>query len=48
VRYVRLPELLDELAIVHGEGTFEKLIKSYQKVGPLILDEFLLTQLSSD
>ena len=48
VRYVRLPELLDELAIAHGEGTFEKLIKSYQKVGLLILDEFLLTPLSSD
>lgn len=48
VRYIRLPELLDELAIAHGEGTFEKLIKSYQKVGLLIVDEFLLTPLSSD
>lgn len=48
VRYVRLPELLDEMAIAHGEGTFEKLIKTYQKVGLLILDEFLLTPLSSD
>ena len=45
---IRLPELLDELAISHGEGTFEKLIKSYQKVGLLIVDEFLLTPLSSD
>lgn len=48
VRYVRLPDLLNELAIAHGEGTFEKTIKSYQRIGLLILDEFLLTTLTSD
>ncbi|HVI41032.1 MAG TPA: IS21-like element helper ATPase IstB [Anaerovoracaceae bacterium] len=48
VRYVRLPDLLNELAVAHGEGTFEKVIKSYQKVELLILDEFLLTPLASD
>lgn len=48
VRYVRLPDLLNELAIAHGEGSFEKAIKSYQKIDLLILDEFLLSPLASD
>lgn len=47
VRYIRLPDLLVELAIAHGEGTFQKLIKAYKKVDLLILDEFLLTPLNS-
>ena len=47
VRYVRLPDLLNELAIAHGEGTFEKTIKAYQKISLLIIDEFLLTPLAS-
>ena len=28
VRYVRLPDLLNELAVAHGEGTYQKVIKS--------------------
>lgn len=48
VRYIRLPDLLNELAIAHGEGTFEKVIKGYQKINLLILDEFLLSPLASD
>lgn len=48
VRYVRLPDLLNELAVAHGEGTFEKAIKAYQKTDLLILDEFLLSPLASD
>jgi len=48
VKYVRLPELLDELAIAHGEGTFAKTLKAYHKVRLLILDEFLLAPLSSE
>lgn len=48
VRYIRLPDLLNELAVAHGEGTFEKVIKSYQRIDLLILDEFLLTPLASD
>lgn len=48
VRYIRLPELLNELALAHGEGTFEKVIKAYRKIDLLILDEFLLTPLASD
>ena len=48
VQYVRLPDLLNELAVAQGEGTFEKVIKSYQRIDLLILDEFLLTPLASD
>lgn len=47
-RYIRLPDLLNELAIAHGDGTFEKVIKSYQKINLLIIDEFLLSPLTSD
>ena len=42
VKYVRLPELLSELAIARGEGTYRKLIKQYKQVKLLILDEWLL------
>lgn len=48
VRYIRLPDLLNELAVAQGSGTFEKSIKAYQKVDLLILDEFLLSPLASD
>lgn len=48
VRYIRLPDLLNELAVAHGEGTFEKAIRNFQRIDLLILDEFLLTPLASD
>ncbi len=48
VRYVRIPDLLNELALARGEGTYLKLIKAYQKVNLLIIDEFLLTPLTNE
>jgi len=42
VRYVRLPELLTELAIARAEGTYRKVFKAYKQVSLLILDEWLL------
>jgi DNA replication protein DnaC len=42
VRYIRMPELLDELSVAKGCGTFKKVIRSYQKVDLLILDEWLI------
>jgi DNA replication protein DnaC len=42
VKYVRLPELLGELAIARAEGTYNKVFKNYKQVGLLILDEWLL------
>jgi len=45
VKYVRLPDLLEELAVARGEGTYKKVRKLYTKVDLLILDEWLLTSL---
>lgn len=45
VRYIRLPELLGELAIARGEGTYHKVMKQYKQVKLLILDEWLLLTL---
>lgn len=45
VKYTRLPDLLDELAVARGEGTYRKVMKKYKKVNLLILDEWLLTPL---
>ena len=42
MRYVRLPELLTELAIARGKGTYPKIILQYKKPALLILDEWLL------
>ena len=48
VKYVRLPELLDELIVAKGEGTFKKVMKKYRNVDLLIIDEWLLTTLKSN
>ena len=42
VRYMRMPELLDELNIAKGCGTFKKTVKAFKKTDLLILDEWLL------
>ena len=39
VRYIRMPELLDELKLAKADGSFCKTIKAYQKVDLLIIDE---------
>ncbi len=46
VKYVRLPDLLDELAMARGEGIYKKVMKQYKKASLLILDEWLLTPLT--
>ncbi|MBO4866738.1 MAG: ATP-binding protein [Ruminococcus sp.] len=46
VRYIRLPELLDELSIARTNGEFAKVIKAYRKVDLLILDEWLIRKLA--
>lgn len=48
VKYVRLPDLLDELAVARGEGIFQKVMKPYKNVNLLILDEWLLTPLKGN
>lgn len=42
VKYVRIPDLLTELAISRGDGTYRKLMAKYKQVKLLILDEWLL------
>ena len=48
VRYIRLPELLDELSIARSNGEFSKVIKAYKKADLLILDEWLIRKLTQD
>jgi DNA replication protein DnaC len=48
VKYIRLPDLFDELAIARGEGIFRKVMQTYKKIDLLILDEWLLTPLTPD
>jgi DNA replication protein DnaC len=45
VRYVRKPELLDELSVAKGYRTLKKVIKSYQKIDLLVMDEWLIRSL---
>jgi DNA replication protein DnaC len=45
-KYIRLPDLLDELSVARGEGIFQKVMQGYKKTDLLILDEWLLTPLT--
>ncbi len=47
VKYIRLPDLLNELAVARGEGIYKKVMKQYKQVSLLILDEWLLVPLSN-
>jgi DNA replication protein len=46
-KYIRLPELLTDLAIARGEGTYKKVIAQYKKISLLIIDEWLLVSLTA-
>lgn len=50
VKYIRLPELIDELKVAkyEADGSYRKLVTKYRKIELLILDEFLLTPLSQE
>lgn len=41
-RYIRLPDLLVEIALSRGDGTYRDVMKKLKKVKVLILDEWLL------
>jgi DNA replication protein DnaC len=47
VKYIRLPELMNDLAVARGEGTYKKVIKDYKKISLLLIDEWLLVPTSS-
>ncbi|WP_338806850.1 IS21-like element ISPsy14 family helper ATPase IstB [Pseudomonas chlororaphis] len=40
VRYLRLPRLMEELGLAHGDGRFAKLMVGYAKTDLLILDDW--------
>ena len=42
VRYLRLPDLLVEIAVARRDGTYREYMKQLKKVKLLILDEWLL------
>ena len=48
VRYIRLPELLDDIKVAHSSGDFRKILSEYRKVDLLILDDWLLRKLNED
>lgn len=48
VRYIRMPELLDELCYDKANNEFKKVDKAYQKVDLLILDEWLIRCLTPE
>lgn len=50
VRYLRLPELIDELeaAKYAADGSYRKIVSKYKKIELLIIDEWLLTPISQN
>lgn len=48
VRFVRMSEFLEELVFAKAEGTILKYYKSLAKVDLLIIDDWMLTKLTSD
>ena len=48
VRYIRMPEILDELCYAKANNEFKKVVKAYQKVDLLILDEWLIRCLTPE
>ena len=47
VKYIRLPELLNEIAVARGMGVLEDALKQYRNVRLLILDDWLIFPLNS-
>ena len=45
VKYVRLPDLLNDLAVAKSTGTYKKIMQQHKRVDLLILDEWLLHKL---
>jgi DNA replication protein DnaC len=45
VKYIRLPDLLNDLAVARNIGTYKKIMLQYKRVELLILDEWLLHRL---
>jgi len=48
VRYIRMPELLDELGIAKAGNEFKKVVGTYRNVDLLVLDEWLIRCLTPE
>ena len=48
VRYIRMQELLENLALARLEGNYRKVVNTYKKLDLLILDEFLIRKLTEE
>ena len=48
VKYTRLPDLLVEIAVARGSGIYRELMRKYKKVSLLILDEWLIGDISAE
>lgn len=46
-KYVRLPDLLTEIALAKAERSFTKLLKKYERLDLLIIDEWVLMAIST-
>lgn len=47
VQYYRVPRLIEELRIAHGDGSYIKFLKSLAKAALIVLDDWGLTALST-
>jgi DNA replication protein DnaC len=47
VQYYRVPRLIEELRISHGDGSYIKFLKSLSKASLIVLDDWGLTALSA-
>lgn len=47
VKYIRMPELLDELSVAKGCGNLKKTLEFYRTVDLLIMDEWLIRPLTA-
>lgn len=46
-KYIRLPDLLTDIALSKAEATFSKLLKRYERLDLLIIDEWVLMAIST-
>jgi DNA replication protein DnaC len=47
-KYIRLPRLLEQIAIGRGDGRYERILKSLSKLDLLIIDDFGLKKLARE
>jgi DNA replication protein DnaC len=48
VRYLRLPRLLEDLAIARADGTYSKLLASLARINLLLIDDWALAPLNAE